>query len=75
MKVRVAFLYEDSDAFCVLLDEGQDFHALYEQFNEQDYPNVQECLGFTDFMESKGVTVIPFEEDPIYNPELCKETE
>jgi len=67
MKVRIAKLYEDDDCFCVLLDEGQDFQALYSEFNEQDAPDTnEEWLGFTDFMVSKGVKVLDFEEDATY---------
>lgn len=69
MRVRLAYLYHDGEtADAVLVDEGQDFDALYREFNriDQAYLNgTGEYIGFTDFMESKGVKVIEFQEDHV----------
>ena len=73
VKVRLAKLYEDEDADAVevLLDEGQDFPALYREFNGQDDPSNEDWLSFTDFMKSKGVKLVECENDPTYDPTAC----
>ena len=61
LRVRLAYVDEEDDDPVVLLDEGQDFKALFVEFNRLDTMYVHgegDYTGFTDFMESKGVTIV-----------------
>lgn len=53
-------LYRDEDtAPITLVNEGQNFEALFRAFNKQDQPDTNpDCLGFTDFMKANGVKVV-----------------
>ena len=58
IKIMVVELYRDEDVTVTLIDDGQDFKKLFREFNRQDKPDTNpDCLGFTAFMESKGVRV------------------
>lgn len=81
MKVRLVHLYEADMIEAVLLDEGQDFPALYAEFNAQDGamcderdedgPAHRAWLSFTSFMESRGVKIVDHEDDHSYDPTAC----
>ena len=74
-KIRLAWLYEDSDCPYVLLDEGQDFKKIFKEFNKQDQAMIDEpviegpaykaWLGFSDFMKSKGVKILKAKETKV----------
>jgi hypothetical protein len=56
IKLMVVQIYRDEPVFVTLIDDGQDFKKLFKEFNKQDNPAENEdWLGFSDFMESKGV--------------------
>jgi hypothetical protein len=60
LKIRSVDVHCDgSPDRVLLLDEGQDFTALYRAFNKQDHPVTnKDWMGFTEFMEANKVKIL-----------------